>query len=341
MNSRERFLKACHCEPLDRPPVWVMRQAGRHLPEYRKLRKTHSFHDVVANPELALEVTMQPLRRYDVDAAIMFSDILVIPEAMGQPYHFPEGGGIRMEFAVDSESDVDRLGTDGIAEHLSHVGDAIRLIRQELDGERALIGFSGSPWTLATYMVEGGSSKSYATTKEMLYGRPDLFERLMDKITASVIEYFEMQIEAGVDAVQIFDSWGGVLAPPVFERASTRWMRTIVDAIDGRVPVIVFSKGMSHLHDALAATGANVIGVSWNTHLDRVHESLPDDIGVQGNLDPVILNTTPDIVEDETRRILERMRGRAGHIFNLGHGISPDAKPENVKRMVDTIVNFD
>jgi uroporphyrinogen decarboxylase len=318
-----------------------MRQAGRHLPEYRKLRETYSFHDVVANPELALEVTMQPLRRYDVDAAIMFSDILVIPEAMGQPYHFPEGGGIRMEFAVDSDEDVARLTPEGTAEHLSHVGDAIGLIRDELDGERALIGFSGSPWTLATYMVEGGSSKSYARTKEMLYGRPDLFDTLMEKITASVIEYFEMQIEAGVDAVQIFDSWGGVLAPHAFERGSTSWMRRIVDAIDGRVPVIVFSKGMSHLTDALASTHANIIGVSWNTHLDRVHEALPDDVGVQGNLDPVIVNTTTDIVERETTRILEAMRGRPGHIFNLGHGISPDAKPENVKRMVDTIVQFE
>lgn len=341
MNSRERFLKACRCEPVDRPPIWIMRQAGRHLPEYRELRAEHSFHEVVQTPELALEVTMQPLRRYAVDAAIVFSDILVIPEAMGQPYHFPDGGGIEMEFAVDSQDDVDRLEVDRIEHKLNYVSKSMRLIKQELAGERALIGFTGSPWTLATYMVEGKSSKNYTRCKKLFYEDRPLFDRLMRKITSAVVRYLRMQIAAGADAVQIFDSWGGVLAPDAFAEASVFWMKRIVDAIGGEVPVIVFSKNMSHLGDVLATTGADVIGVSWNTRLSQVKQSLPEGIAVQGNLDPVILNTTPEIVEREARRILEDMRGEDGHIFNLGHGINPDADPENVKRLVDTVVGFE
>ncbi len=341
MNSRERFLKACRCEPVDRPPIWIMRQAGRHLPEYRELREKHSFHEVVQTPELALEVTMQPLRRYAVDAAIVFSDILVIPEAMGQPYHFPEGGGIEMEFAVDSQADVDRLKVDRVEQKLNYVAKSMRLIKQELAGERALIGFTGSPWTLATYMIEGKSSKQYTRSKKLFYEDRPLFERLMRKITSAVVRYLRLQIAAGADAVQIFDSWGGVLAPNAFAEASVFWMQRIVDAIGGEVPVIVFSKGMSHLPDILSTTGADVIGVSWNTRLSQVKRSLPEGIAVQGNLDPTILNTTPEIVEREARRILEDMRGLDGHIFNLGHGINPDADPENVSRLVDTVANFE
>ena len=341
MNSRERFLKACRCEPVDRPPVWLMRQAGRHLPEYRELRAKYSFHEVVKDPELALEVTMQPLRRYAVDAAIVFCDILVIPEAMGQPYGFPEGGGIEMEFAVESADDVNRLKVDRVEEKLNYVAKVLRLLKQELAGERALIGFSGSPWTLATYMVEGKSSKNYTRCKELFYTDRPLFDRLMRKITNAVVRYLQMQVAAGVDAIQIFDSWGGVLAPDAFAEASAAWMQRIVDALPDEVPVIVFSKNMSHLPDILATTGADVIGVNWNARLSEVKRSLPEGVAVQGNLDPVILNTTPEVVETETRRILEDMRGEAGHVFNLGHGIHPEAKPENVERMVDTIVTFE
>jgi uroporphyrinogen decarboxylase len=317
-----------------------MRQAGRHLPEYREIRKDRSFHEVVQTPELALEVTMQPLRRYAVDAAIVFSDILVIPEAMGQPYGFPEGGGIEMEYAIETEEDVERLTVDRVEQKLNYVSKSMRLISQELDGERALIGFSGSPWTLATYMIEGKSSKNYTRAKRLFYTDRALFDRLMRKITSAVIRYLRLQIVAGADAVQIFDSWGGVLAPDAFAEASVEWMRRIVEAID-EVPVIVFSKNMSHLPDILATTGADVLGVSWNTRLSDVKRSLPEGIAVQGNLDPTILNTTPEIVEREARRILEDMRGLDGHVFNLGHGINPDADPENVSRLVDTIVNFE
>ena len=341
MNSRERFLKACRCEPVDRPPIWIMRQAGRHLPEYRKLREKHSFHEVVQTPELALEVTMQPLRRYAVDAAIVFSDILVIPEAMGQPYGFPEGGGIEMEYAVEAEEDVDKLKVDRIEQKLNYVAKSMRLIKQELGGERALIGFSGSPWTLATYMIEGKSSKNYTRAKQMFYENRPLFDRLMRKITSAVVRYLRMQIIAGADAVQIFDSWGGVLAPDAFAEASAFWMKRIVDAVGDEVPVIVFSKNMTHLPDIMATTGANVIGVNWNTRLSQVKRSLPENVAVQGNLDPVVLNTNPEVVEREARRILEDMHEFDGHIFNLGHGISPDADPENVNRLVETVVNFE
>ena len=340
MNKRERFLKACRAEEVDRPPVWVMRQAGRHLPEYRAVKEKHSFHEIVQTPELALEVTMQPIRRYQVDAAIMFSDILVIPEALGQPYNFHEKGGIKMDFALNGEEDIDRLNPDGIEDRLSYVPAAIKLIKKELGGERALIGFAGSPWTLATYMVEGGSSRDYHRCKELFYTDRPMFEALMEKITTAVIRYFRMQIEAGVDAVQIFDSWGGVLAFDAFEEASVKWMRRIVESINGEVPVIVFSKGMHDHVDELVSTGANCLGVDWTVRLSEIRNRLPANVGVQGNLDPVILNTTPEIVEREVKKILDDMAGQKGHIFNLGHGITPHAKVENMLKLVETITNY-
>lgn len=340
MNHRDRFLKACRSEAVDRPPIWVMRQAGRHLPEYLELKAKHSFHELVQTPELASEVTMQPIRRYGMDAAILFSDILVIPEALGQPYHFREGGGIEMEFALNSAADINRLSATDTAQKLSYVADAIKLLKEELDQKRALIGFGGSPWTLATYMVEGGSSRDYRRSKELFYSNRPLFEQLMEKITASLIEYFEMQIDAGVDCLQIFDSWGGVLAPDAFQEASVKWMRKLIEAIDGRVPTILFSKGMHEHTDALVSTGADVLGVTWTTQLSKVHDALPDGIAVQGNLDPVLLNTTPEIVRQEATKILEDMRGRKGHIFNLGHGIMPSAKIECMQALVETVANF-
>lgn len=337
MNQRQRFLAACKSKPVDRPPVWVMRQAGRHLPEYRELKERYSFHEIVQNPELATEVTMQPLRRYDMDAAIVFSDILVIPEALGQPYYFRDVGGIEMEFALKTEEDIARLEPSGTAERLAYVGDAITMIRKELGTEKALIGFGGSPWTLATYMVEGGSSKNYRLCKELFYLRPELFETLMEKITSALIEYFEMQIQAGVDAIQIFDSWGGVLTPDAFEKASLRWMTEIVAAIGDKVPTIVFSKGMHEHTDLLLKTKADVLGVGWTTTLSTVANRLPEHVGVQGNMDPVLMNTTPEIVEREARRILEDMQNRPGHIFNLGHGIMPQAKIECMEALVETV----
>lgn len=337
---RQRFLNACLGQPNDRPPIWVMRQAGRYLPEYRALKEQHTFHELVKTPELALEVTMQPLRRYAMDAAILFSDILVIPEALGQPYHFRDSGGIEMEFALNGMDDVAKLEPEAVTDRLQYVADAIRLIKAELAGERALIGFGGSPWTLATYMIEGQSSKDYIKSRVWLYKQPELFNALMRRITDGLIAYFEMQIEAGVDVLQIFDSWGGVLPEWAFWDGSVKWIKEVVDAVAGRVPVIVFSKGMHEHAELLASTGANVLGVSWTTSLRAVRDRLPAHIGVQGNLDPALMSTTPELVEREARRILEEMRGADGFIFNLGHGINPTAKPENMARLVETVTSW-
>ena len=340
MTPRQRFLAACRCEPVDRPPIWVMRQAGRYLPEYRELKTRYTFHDLVQTPELACEVTMQPLRRYNLDAAIVFSDILVIPEALGQPYHFRDIGGIEMEFKLETDEDVDKLTADNVVSHLEYVAAAIRKIRETMGEDRALIGFGGSPWTLATYMIEGQSSKDYARSRQWLYTERERFDALLEKITDALINYFEMQIEAGVDVLQIFDSWGGVLPGHMFETASTKWMKRIVDAVGGRVPVIVFSKNMHDYKDLLVGTGANVLGMSWTAQLRAVRDSLPANVGVQGNLDPVIMNTNEALVEQEARRILEEMRGTDGFIFNLGHGIQPMAKPENMAKLVEVVTNW-
>lgn len=338
MTPRDRFLAACHCEPVDRPPVWIMRQAGRYLPEYRELREDHSFHEVVETPDLAREVTLQPMRRFALDAAILFCDILVIPEAMGQSYSFPEGGGIEMDFAVRDHEDLERLDPTGVADRLGHVGDALGLVREALDGERALIGFGGAPWTLATYMVEGESRKHKDATKELFYENRALFDELLESITRALVEYFEMQIEAGADALQLFDSWAGELTPRTFREASLPWIRRLVEEIDGRVPVIVFAKGMSHLHEGLAETGADVVSVDSSVDLAAARDALPDDVAVQGNLDPALPNFHPEVVERETNALLDSMEGTEGHVLNLGHGIRPDARPESVARLVETTV---
>ncbi len=339
MNSRERFLKACRQEKLDRPPVWVMRQAGRYLPEYRALKEKYSFVEMVKAPEMATEVTLQPLRRFNLDAAILFSDILVIPEALGQPYSFREQGGIQMEFPVNSEEKIRQLDGSQVADRLNYVFQAIEMIKGELNGEKALIGFGGSPWTLATYMVEGGSSKSYVNIKTLMYSRPDLFEQLLDKITKAVITYFKLQIEAGADVLQIFDSWGGVLSHHTFWNASGKYMARIVEALEGYVPVIVFSKGSHGWVEQLKRIKADVLGLSWTASISRFMDDLDGVSGVQGNLDPVLMSTEPAIVERETENILNEVGGRAGHIFNLGHGILPDAKIENMEILVETIEN--
>lgn len=336
MNSRERFLRAIQCQSVDHPPVWVMRQAGRHLPEYMKLREDYSFHELVKTPELACEVTMQPVHRYGMDAAIIFSDILVIPEALGQEYSFRETGGIEMAFRVETEADVDRLELDAVVERLTYVFDSLRLVRKELGDDRALIGFGGSPWTLATYMVEGGSSRDYRFAKQMFYENRPLFDRLMETITEATIAYLRMQVAAGVDVIQLFDSWGGVLSPHTFGPASAQWMTRIIDAIDD-VPFIVFPKGGHEYTDALRATGADCVGVSWTTDLRAVKDALGPDIAVQGNLDPIVIETSPDITRRETRLILDNMQGVDGHIFNLGHGISPHGKIECIEAMIEEI----
>jgi uroporphyrinogen decarboxylase len=340
LSSRQLFLNACLCRPVERPPVWLMRQAGRALPEYRALKEKHSFLELVQTPELAAEVTLQPIRRFGFDAAILFSDILVLAEGLGQPYQFRERGGIEMEFLLSSSADIDRLEVGRVTERLQYVAKALPLIKSSLGDRTALIGFAGSPWTLANFMIEGGGVKEYTKAKALFYADPKLFSRLMGKLTDAISSFLQLQIDAGVDAVQIFDSLGGVLSDGCFGGASATWIKQIVSSLNGRVPVIVFAKGVHGNWQELVATGAQVLGVDWNIRLAGVRDILPPSVGVQGNLDPFLLSTTPEAVAAETTRILQEMRGRAGHIFNLGHGVPPNAKLENIASLVETVRNY-
>jgi uroporphyrinogen decarboxylase len=340
LTNRQRFLNACRCRPVDHPPVWLMRQAGRALPEYRALKERHSFLELVQTPELAAEVTLQPIRRFDFDAAILFCDILVVAEGLGQRYQFRDRGGIEMEFLLKSAADVDRLEVAAVTERLQYVAKALPLIKAALGGRTALIGFAGSPWTLANFMVEGGGVKEYTKAKALFYSDPPLFARLLEKLTHAVTNFLQLQIDAGADAVQIFDSLGGVLSDGNFVRASGRWIKQIIAGLKGQAPVIVFSKGTHGNWDDLVDTGAKVLGVDWKVRLADVRARLPDRVGVQGNLDPFLLCTTPEAVASDTGRILREMRGRPGHIFNLGHGVPPNAKLENIESLVSAVRSF-
>lgn len=337
MTNRQRFLDACACRPLAYPPVWLMRQAGRALPEYRALKEKHTFVELVQTPELAAEVTLQPIRRFDFDAAILFSDILVVAEGMGQRYQFRDRGGIEMDFLIKSAADIDRLQPEAITERLDYVARALPLIKSALTGRTALIGFAGSPWTLANFMIEGGGVKEYTKAKALFYSDHALFSRLLEKLTRAVTDFLHLQIDAGVDAVQIFDSLGGVLSEGNFAPASCRWIKQIIAGLKGRVPVIVFSKGTHGNWDDLVQTGAQVLGMDWNVSLAQAARLLPAEVAVQGNLDPFLLCTTPETVATETRRLLDQMLGRSGHIFNLGHGVPPNARLENIQSLVETI----
>ena len=321
-----------------------MRQAGRALPEYRKLKETHTFVQLVQNAELATEVTLQPVRRFGFDAAILFSDILVIPEALGQAYRFRETGGVIMDFAIRSRADIERLSVERVCERLNYVDAALRLLRRELDDRTALIGFSGSPWTLATFMMEGGSVPQYSRALALFHEDPNTYCLLAEKLTAAITAYLQMQIAAGADALQIFDSHGGQLAQTEFSEASGRWMREIVSALrtpHSATPIIVFSLGTHGNWPDLIATDADVLGVDWQCSLGEVRKLLPDSVAMQGNLMPALLSdATPEAVATETRRLLEVMRDRPGYIFNLGHGLPPTAKLENITAMVNTVRGF-
>jgi uroporphyrinogen decarboxylase len=336
-NNRQRCLEAFFCRPVDFPPVWLMRQAGRALPEYRALKKKYSFLELVQTPDLATEVTLQPIRRFDFDAAILFSDILVIAEGLGQPYEFRDEGGIQMEFLLQSAADVDRLQPNAINERLDYVGKALGLIKSALNGRTALLGFAGSPWTLANFMIEGGGVRDYSKAKALLYSDPELFNRLLDTLTRAITSFLQLQIDSGADAVQIFDSLGGLLSDSDFVPGSGRWLKQIVAGLKGRVPVIVFAKGAHANWDNLVGTGAQVLGIDPHIRLAEVAARLPSQVAVQGNLDPFLLTTSPAIVAAETRRILREMAGRRGHVFNLGHGVPPSAKLENIESLVATV----
>jgi uroporphyrinogen decarboxylase len=314
-----------------------MRQAGRALPEYRALKKKYSFLQLVQTPELAVEVTLQPIRRFHFDAAILFCDILVVAEGLGQGYQFREPGGITMDFTLKNGADVERLDVNALTERLQYVAKALPLIKKDLESQTALIGFAGSPWTLANFMIEGGGVKEYTKARELFYSDRRLFDRLMDKLTVAVTRFLKMQLDAGADALQIFDSLGGLLSDGDFMPASGVWMKEIIKGLEGRVPVIVFSKGTHGNWEALEALGANVLGIDSNVRIAQVCKLLPANVAVQGNLDPFMLSTEPELVAAESRRILNEMRGRPGHIFNLGHGVPPSAKLENIARLIEVV----
>lgn len=321
-----------------------MRQAGRFLPEYRALKEKHDFLTLVRTPELAAEATLQPVRRFErLDAAILFSDILTVPEALGLRYFFcGNGGGIEMERTLDSPEKLASLGSaEDVPARLNYVADAMRLARAELGESRALLGFAGSPWTLAVYMVEGGSALRHSKIKCFAAEYPRDFERLMEKLSDAVAASLNLQIAAGADAVQIFDSWAALCPAAEYERLSLQWIRRTISALPESVPVIVFAKGMAHFAARIAGAGASVLGVDWTRRLSDVRRaSAGTRLALQGNLDPAVLNFSDEkIVRSRVREILDDMRGEDGFIFNLGHGILPDAKPENFAAMLDEIAS--
>lgn len=344
--QNDRFLRALLREPVDRTPLWMMRQAGRYLPEYRATRaQAGSFMDLCTQPELACEVTMQPLRRYDMDAAILFSDILTIPDAMGLGLYFTEGEGPRFERPLSTEADIAALEPNRARDELRYVMDAVALIRRELNGKVPLIGFSGSPWTLATYMVEGGSSKDFAKTKSLAFNNPAAMHQLLEKLADAVAVYLTTQVEQGAQALQIFDTWGGALSHSAYQEFSLRYMQSVIERLpreaDGRrVPVIVFTKGGGQWLERIAECGADAVGLDWTTDIGAARERIGDRVALQGNMDPTMLNATPERIREEVATILESYGSGTGHVFNLGHGVTPGFDPECVAAMVDAVIEL-
>ena len=344
--ENDRFLRALLREPVDRTPLWMMRQAGRYLPEYREIRaEAGSFMNLCTNPELACEVTLQPLRRYAMDAAILFSDILTVPDALGLGLYFSEGEGPRFERPISTAAEINALDPARAASELGYVMDAVSLIRKELKGSIPLIGFAGSPWTLATYMVEGGSSKDFAKVKSLAFNEPELMHQLLSKLATSVAAYLTEQIRSGAQAVQIFDTWGGALSHSAYREFSLRYMTEIIDQLpreaDGRrVPVIVFTKGGGQWLEAIADCGADAVGLDWTTDIGAARGRVGDRVCLQGNMDPTLLNASPERIREEVAQILASFGEGSGHVFNLGHGITPGINPDHVAAMVDAVVSL-
>ena len=344
--TNDRFLRALRREPVDATPVWLMRQAGRYLPEYRATRaKAGSFMGLATNPELACEVTLQPLARFDLDAAILFSDILTIPDAMGLGLSFAEGEGPRFARPVRTPADIAKLAVPDMDGELRYVMDAIRTIRGELHDRVPLIGFSGSPWTLACYMVEGGGSDNFSKVKALAFSEPALMHQLLEVVTDSVIAYLSAQRAAGAQALMVFDTWGGVLAPHHYREFSLRYLNRIAQEFargDGpeRTPLILFGKGNAPYLEELAASGAEGVGVDWLVSLDDARRRTGGKVAIQGNLDPVTLYASPDAIRAEVKRTIDSYGPHPGHVFNLGHGMSPDMNPEHVKVLVDAVHEF-
>ena len=344
--QNDRMIRALLRQEVDVTPIWIMRQAGRYLPEYRATRaQAGSFMALCQTPELACEVTLQPLERFALDAAILFSDILTIPDAMGLGLSFTEGEGPRFAKPVRSAVDIDRLGVIDPEAELAYVTDAVRLIRHELDGRVPLIGFAGSPWTLATYMVEGSSSRDYALVKGLLYDQPQLMHRLLDVTARSASAYLNAQIAAGAQIVMIFDTWGGILTPTLYREFSLHYMTQIVSELqreaDGQsIPVILFTKGGGQWLEAIADSGCDAAGVDWTTDLADARQQVANRIALQGNLDPCVLYAQPERIRAAVAQVLADFGPGAGHVFNLGHGIHPSIDPQHVEILVDAVHEF-
>lgn len=341
--KNDRFLRALARQPVDKTPVWMMRQAGRYLPEYRDTRgKAGDFMTLCSTPELACEVTLQPLERFPLDAAILFSDILTVPDAMGLGLYFEEGEGPKFKNPVRTSADINALKHPDPEQELRYVMDAIRLVRQELDGRVPLIGFAGSPWTVSTYMVEGGSSKTFDVIKKMMFDQPALLHQLLETVAASLLNYVNAQIAAGAQVIMIFDTWGGVLTPRDYREFSLRYMQLIVDSMtreaEGRkVPVILFTKNGGQWLEAMADTGCDALGIDWTTNMGDARARVGDRVALQGNMDPCVLYSSPDRIREEVAAILKSYGEGSGMVFNLGHGIHPQIDPEHAAAFVNAV----
>lgn len=344
--KNDRYLRALLREPVDMTPVWMMRQAGRYLPEYKATRaEAGDFMSLCRNADLACEVTLQPLRRYALDAAILFSDILTIPDAMGLGLSFGAGEGPKFARPIENKAQVENLPTPDPEGELQYVMNAVRTIRRELKGEVPLIGFSGSPWTLATYMVEGGSSKAFTKIKKMMYADPQILHALLDKLADSVILYLNAQIKAGAQAVMVFDTWGGVLAHNEYKEFSLRYMHKIVDGLireneSRKVPVTLFTKGGGLWLEAIAETGCDAVGLDWTIDIADARRRVGHKVALQGNMDPSVLYAQPERIEQEVKQILAGFGQGSGHVFNLGHGIHQDVPEQSPKIFVDTVHEY-
>jgi uroporphyrinogen decarboxylase len=341
--DNDLLLRALLRQPVERTPIWIMRQAGRYLPEYREVRaQAGDFMSLCRNPELACEVTMQPLRRYRLDAAILFSDILTVPDAMGLGLYFETGEGPKFERPVTSTADIRRLAPPDVESELGYVFEAVRTIRRELHGKVPLIGFAGSPWTVATYMVEGGSSREFARIRGLAAEEPAALEALLDKVAATTTDYLNAQVAACAQAIMIFDTWGAALGAAEYRRYSLASMQKIVDALSResegrRVPVILFTKGAGPLLADMVKTGCDALGVDWTTDLATAREYTEDRVALQGNLDPATLREPPEVIRERVAEVLASYGRGPGHVFNLGHGITPDIDPGHVTALVEAV----
>jgi uroporphyrinogen decarboxylase len=344
ITENSRFLSALARKPVDATPIWIMRQAGRYLPEYRALRsKITDFMTLCKTPELACEVTLQPLARFPLDAAIIFSDILTIPDAMGLGLYFEANEGPKFKYPADNEKRIQNLRIPDMDQELGYVMDAIKLVTKELAGKIPLIGFSGSPWTLATYMIEGGSSKTFHKIRQLLYAQPEVLSLLLEKLTVAVSAYLKAQIAAGVRTVMIFDTWGGILTPEAYQQFSLNPMANIIADLKQQVPhipIIIFTKNGGLWLPQMAQSGADALGIDWTISLKDARHLVQDKVALQGNMDPAILYSSPDRIRQEVKKILQSYGSGSGHIFNLGHGIHPDIPPENVRVLVESVHEF-